>query len=377
MKKLLVSALLLLYITQFGFSEPIVSIEQVIAKDYPKMEVYVSVKESHEPITTLSNSNFSAMIDGKAIEKKIETQGFQYTEEGIAYAVLVSANGLMSGEIMAEQKRAIVNLMEKMKDQDSLSVYYFGNEFKSLFEFEKKSEDLITKLDEIVTLGSNPKLYDALVLAARTLGAAKEKRKVLIVMSDGRNIESNFDKDQVKKIIDEQNIPLYGCGIYMMGGRNLSNLHELTEHSGGGYMHARSPSLISQRVIQLNKQITLGYVLKFKISGTPGDDDFHTLTIVVNIEGEELQFSKNFFAAKKPFPIWIRIVGIVTGALIMIGIIILLLLFRRRSRFKLGITKNKCPVCKRRMKDDWDECIFCKYLPPKKKKKKKKKKMDE
>ena len=25
--------------------------------------------------------------------------------------------------------------------------------------------------------------------------------------------------------------------------------------------------------------------------------------------------------------------------------------------------KRKCPKCKQVMKDEWDECVFCKYMP--------------
>ena len=62
---------------------------------------------------------------------------------------------------------------------------------------------------------------------------------------------------------------------------------------------------------------------------------------------------------------------ILIGAVVLILVLILLMILGRiRLRKSLGITKRRCPECKRRMKDDWEFCPFCRYLPPKKKRKK-------
>jgi exosome complex RNA-binding protein Csl4 len=58
--------------------------------------------------------------------------------------------------------------------------------------------------------------------------------------------------------------------------------------------------------------------------------------------------------------------------LVVIGLVLLIIILTRMNRKKLGITKRRCPECKRRMKDDWDDCPFCKYMPKKQKKEKKK-----
>ena len=43
-----------------------------------------------------------------------------------------------------------------------------------------------------------------------------------------------------------------------------------------------------------------------------------------------------------------------------------------RKRRSIGITRRKCPDCKNIMKDSWETCPFCKYLPEIKLRKKKK-----
>ena len=88
-------------------------------------------------------------------------------------------------------------------------------------------------------------------------------------------------------------------------------------------------------------------------------------------------FFKNFFAPKVPMPLWLKIlIGSLSLAALVL-LIIMILILRKKARQRIGITNRKCPVCKRKMKDDWDECVFCKYLPKKKKKNKKKEEIEE
>ena len=377
MKKKIIISVFLCFLGLSVFAQKInVYIDQIINNQFPKMETFVSVTENSEALMSLVPGNFAVFVDGKKIESKLSIAGFQYSDIPISYAVLVSANGLMEGEILAEQQKAVVNLIESLREKDTISVYYFGDEIKTLFENRKKDENLSKELEKIETLGSNPKLYDALVYSARKLALAKEKRKVLIVLSDGRDIESKYTQDQFLQIIDEQNIPMYGCGIYFMGGRNLSVINNMANHTGGGYTVAVSPRLLSGKLMELSDRVMHGYIVNFK-AGIDGDDQFHQMQVVVNKDGKEASFHKNFIAIKIPFPFWLKIVFIVIGIIIVAGLIVLFIILKRMNRKKMGITKRRCPDCKRRMKDDWDDCPFCKYLPKKDKKKKKDKEKEE
>lgn len=350
-----------------------VRIDQIISADFPNLEIYASVTDKEgKPVLSLIPGNFKLFVDGQAVESKLNLSGFQYSDEGIAYSVLLSANGMMEGGPINQQQKAVIALLESLREQDTVSLYTFGEEIKPQFEFEKNNEKLLEKIAKTDLLGFNPHLYDGLVFAARRFSETELKRKVLIVMSDGREVESKYNKDQLYKIVDELNIPVYGIGIRMMGGQNLYRLHQLAFHTGGGYRVARGLTDIPRTMKLLNDQIRLGYVLKFRVTSLRGDDQYHQLQLKVNNEGQEGDFSKNFLAVKVPIPLWVKIAVLVVILVLIIIIIIMLLVFRKSERKKMGITNRKCPDCKRRMKDDWDECLFCKYLPSKKAKKKKK-----
>ena len=346
-----------------------VRIDQPISKEFPDMKAYLSVvNRKNEPILSLIKGNFKVLIDGKLIKSSLDVAGFQYAEDGISYAVLIAGNGLMEGAPLEKQKQAAVNLSEYLRDQDRLSVYIFADEVKPVFELQKKNESLVQKINKIDVMGKSPHFYDALVIVARKLAKAPTKRKVIIMMSDGRDTDSRFTEKKLFSELDKLNIPVYGIGIKLMSGQNLYRVANTAKRSGGGYQYTPKLNGIPTSMRILYNQISLGYVIKFNVDSVEPDNNLHQLQVKVNYKGSEANAFKNFVAYKSPVPLWVIILIIVLSVVIIALIIIFFIIRLRKVRKEMGIAKRKCPDCGRRLKDDWDECMFCKHDPPKKKK---------
>ncbi|MCL1832893.1 MAG: VWA domain-containing protein [Leptospirales bacterium] len=336
-------------------------IDQPVTKKYPLMEVYVSVGDNnHEPLISLVKGNFAVSVDGKEITSGLDVAGFQYTEEGVAYSLLIAGNGMMEGESIEEQLKAAIALLESLRDQDVLSVYVFGEEVKAVFEFEKKNESLIDKITKIEVLGGNPHMYDALVFSARRLNSSEYKRKVLIIMTDGRDSGSRYNDEQMLSVLDEANIPVYSVGLKIMAGQNLAKINNISVHTGGDYVYAPQLNQASKMMQLITRQILFGYRLKFHVDHVKGDNQLHQLQVKAIVKDSESNFFKNFVAEKIPLSTLVLIIIIVLIVIAVIVFIIIYLFQLRKTRKELGISKRKCPKCKQRMKDDWDECMFCK-----------------
>ncbi|MCP4133339.1 MAG: VWA domain-containing protein [bacterium] len=343
----------------------IVRIDQPISDTFPYMEVFVSVCDrKHEPKLSLVRGNFQVFVDGEKIESQLDVAGFQYTDQGIAYCLLIAANGMMEGEPMEQQLKAAIRLQEGLRPQDTLSVYTFGEEIKPIFEFEKKDEALQEKISKTKNMGGNPHLYDAIVYASRKIDESPLKRKVVILMSDGRENGSRYNKEQLNQIVDEKNIPIYSVGLKLMAGQNLHRIAKISDHTGGDYLFAKRLTETPQKMERIYRQIQQGYVIRFDVDHVKADNQPHQLQIKVVDKGYAGTFFKNFIAKKVPISFWVILILIIAGVVVLIVMIILFIISRRQEREKLGVGKRKCPACGRRMKDDWDECVFCKYLPP-------------
>jgi hypothetical protein len=344
-----------------------VRIDQPISDSFPDMKLYVSVLEKRAPVLALIRGNFDIFIDGEPVESKIDVSGFQYTEEGVSYALLLASNGIMEGEPWETQLKSAFTFLEELRDQDELSIYSYAEEVTPLFEFKKKDESLQKLISEAEILGGNPHLFDALCYVARRFDKTSLDRKVIIVLTDGREEGSRYNKEQLLKIVGEQSIPIYSIGFKLMSGQNLYRIARISEHTGGEYVYARQFERIPKILGLLQNQIVNGYTVKFTVDSIEADDEPHQLQVRVRNRKKEASFFKNFIAKKVPLALWLLIILIILIIIVIIVIIILLLVHRKKERKKMGITKRECPVCKQYMKDDWDECLFCKYLPAKKK----------
>lgn len=348
-----------------------VRIEQVVSEDYPNLKVFLSVGDKNgDPVSALVRGNFSALIDTTEQKDKFEISAFQYTEAPISYVVLVTVNGLWAGELLQQQKNALMNLVDQLRDRDTLSLYTIGEPPKALFENltkDKINMESITKLD--VDKENKALLFDSVTSISQKLKATPNERKVMVVISDGRDQQGRYNIDQMLRAGQLANVPMYTIGVRLIGGAGLSNLDALSQTTGARYTLANNYGDIPVNMNSLVKKVLQSYVVVFRANGLDADDDFHQLTIKVTDQGAYAKDARSFLAKKIPVPLWLKIVLLVLLLLIIVVLVVLFILNRIAYRKKLGINKRRCPDCHSRMKDDWDFCPFCRYASLKKPKK--------
>jgi VWFA-related protein len=340
-------------------------INQIVSNKFPSMKVYVSVTDvAGEPIPLLVKSNFTVAIDGKQQSANITSEGFTYTEEGVSYFLLMDASGMMMGDPIEAEKKVVKNFINTLRKQDLVSVYAYAEETKAVFELQKKSDELIKKIDAVdLELGGAPNLLDQLnYIMDRT----KEKtntlaRNVIVTLSEGRDAESQYNEDQVMQKTDEISIPIYSIGI-PVPINEYERLDNIANHTGASYFSSKRLNDMNSRIILLQKQILECYVLKFSVN-MQGDNKIHQFQIKVTNKDKETLATRNFFAYYSPPNfLFLFIVIIIIVLVIGAGVILLYLLEVTKQRKYAGTPQQKkCDKCGRIRKDDWNECLFCKY----------------
>ena len=355
-------------------AELAVKIDQIISKNYPSMTAYVVIQNrSGDSVTGLSPALFSTRIDSLEIRGKTSVIPFTMKEEPIDYTVLFSNNGIMDGEPLDFQKNAILQFIDIMKDDDYLSLYSIGTEAVALFEEQKKAAIDLVVINGVVATSSQPRVYDSLINVLRKAERRKTPRKVIIVMSDGRDQNSRFTKEQLITVLAETGIPVYAIGMRVLSNQSLSNLNEFASITGGTYVYSSLPKTVPDNLKKLADIINHCYIIRYSIKNIKADNLVHHLEITVDERDAKGKGQKTFVAVKVPVPRWVRWVVFVAILLFLILLIILAIIRKISLRKRMGITRRKCSVCGSIMKDNWDSCPFCKYLPDMKKKKKGKK----
>jgi hypothetical protein len=351
-----------------------IKIDQIISKRFPSMTVYAVVEnDKGEVVTGLSPGLFKFRIDSLDETGKAVITPFSLKEVPIDYTIIFSNNGIMEGEPLDFQKNAILQFIETMKERDRLSLYTVGEDANIIFEELKKDAIDTSLINSVVITSAQPRLYDSIINVMRKVQRRHFERKVVIIISDGRDQNSRFTKEQANTVLAEVETPIYALGMRVLNTQSLSNLNEMADLTGGTYLFASKLSDIPGHLKILNGKITQPYIINIKTRSLKADNLTHVFEVSINERDAAGKGRKTFIAVKIPVPRWVWWVIAAAILVVLIALIVLYIIFKIKKRKRMGITSRRCPDCNNRMKDTWDSCPFCRYLPDVKKRKKKKK----
>jgi len=350
-----------------------IKIDQIISHNFPNMTIYTLVEnDKGETVTGLSPGLFKFRIDSLEETGKAVITPFSMKEAPIDYSIIISNNGIMEGEPLDFQKNALLQFVETMKDADRLSLYTIGEEANVIFEELPKTAIDPSVINAIDIASVQPRLYDSIINVMRKVQRRNVERRIVIVISDGRDQNSRFSKEQLNEVLIDVKVPVYSIGMRVLNIQSLSNLNEMADLTGGTYLYTSRLSDIPINLRTLNNKIIRPYIIKLKVRKLKADNLPHVLEISIDERDSAGRGQKTFIAVKVPVPLWLRLVIAVVILLIIAVIIVLYIVRKIKKRKRMGITTRRCPECHNRMKDSWDSCPFCRYLPGKKKKKQKK-----
>ena len=368
-------SILILFAVVFGLAAEkdklSIKIDQVVSKDYPNMTAFVSVKnEKGETVNGLAPGLFKTRIDSEDFRGRQSVYQFSMKTEPVDYTILISNNGIMEGEPLDFQKNALIQFIDYMQKDETLSLYTIGDDAVPVFENLKKEAIDTSLINDIQLSEVQPRIYDSLMNVIRKSEQKSTRRKVIIILSDGRDQNSRFTKEQLDSTLTEKSIPVYSVGFRVLSSAGLSALNQASEVSSGTYVYS-DLSKIPDNLKSVKDIITKCYVIDYKIKNVKPDNSFHLMEVSVSERDSEGRGQKTFFALKLPVPKWLKILIIICAVVLIAVLVVLFIISKIQIRKAMGITKRRCPVCGNRMKDSWDYCPFCKYLPDIKKKKKK------
>lgn len=378
MKKSLI-CILSLFLVSFVFAEKgkgqlTIKVDQIVTNDYPNMTAFVSVKnEKEELVTSLAPGLFMSRIDGEELRGKQSVFPFSMKTEPIDFTILISNNGIMDGEPLDYQKTAVIQFIDYLQKDETLSLYTIGDDAVPVFENLKKESIDTALINDIHISEEQPRIYDSIMNVLRKAEQKNTRRRIIIVISDGRDQNSRYTKDQLDSVLNEKSIPVYSVGIKVLSSAGLSALNQISEVSSGTYIYSYSLNKVPENLKTIRDIITKGYVINYKVKNVKPDNSYHLLEVAVKDHDSEGKGQKTFYALKLPVPKWARVLIVCLSIVAVIVIIVLIIITKIKIRKAMGITKRRCPDCRFLMKDSWDYCPFCRYIPDIKKKNKKRK----
>jgi len=232
-----------------------------VESDLVVLNVTVTDKSGNY-VHKLTRPDFKVLEDGR--EQQIALFSVETTP--FAAAILLDTSGSMESRISLARAAAI-RFLEGLREEDVASVYHFDSEVEQLQDFSP-GRDLPPVAYDLNSKGMT-KLNDAVLRASKDLAQRSEKRRAIIVLSDGLDTASGSTAEKALNAALEANVSIYTVDMMDPQAnavdrmRAAGALKNYTAKSGGRYVSTPGGQALdtafSEILEELSNQYTLGY----------------------------------------------------------------------------------------------------------------------
>jgi Ca-activated chloride channel family protein len=215
-----------------------------------------------KPIRNLKKSEFKILEDGK----EQEIAFFETELIPFAAVILLDTSGSMESRISLARSAAM-NFLDGLRADDQAAIYNFDTKVSLVQEFSN-SRDIAPTAFDLKAYGYTA-LNDAIFQAAQDLSRREEKRRAIIVLSDGADTRSAKSAERALKEALAVNAMIYTVDMSSIdtGGRermqNQGVLKNFAEKSGGRFIPTPGGRELREGfkniVAELGTQYTLGF----------------------------------------------------------------------------------------------------------------------
>src|SRR6266852_344476 len=231
------------------------------------VNVLVSVLDEHNrPAPDLPRESFQLFEEG--VEQKIEVFESE-TQLPLDLALMIDSSLSAHKEIAFEQEAAGHFIRQVLRPGDRLAVFAVGESVTQLAGFSDNVATLQAAVRRMPT-DSGTSIYDAILLASRSLEhRGEDRRRVIILVTDAGETTSSSDFDAARKAAVRSGSLLYTIVIRPVkneSGRNTAGEHALetiTDTMGGAMFFPDSAQELDAIFDRINRELRTQYRLGY------------------------------------------------------------------------------------------------------------------
>jgi len=270
----------------------ILAINQIDDSAFPDVTAYVTVSDgAGMPVAGLPQDAFGAAEDGRPITG-FRVQAVVSQQRGIALILALDLSGSMKGSALDAARSAAKALVNALGPQDTVAILGFSEQVRWLQDSTTDRASALRALDGMTAQGDTA-LNDAIYEAAGRVGALPAGRRVVVVLTDGRDTASTISQDRAITQAQAMQAPIFTIGF---GPEiNASALGEIALQTGGSSTIAPSLDQLSESFQRVLRQLKQQYALSFRSSLVP-DMREHELLVRVTYSQDTFEDQKHFLA---------------------------------------------------------------------------------
>lgn len=229
----------------------------------------------------LRRSDFKVFENGKEQPAELLST-FGVEETPFAAVILLDTSGSMESR-MSLARSAAIRFLDGLRPDDVAAVYKFDAEIEKVQEFSP-SRDLAAMAFGLRAKGQTS-LNDAIVRAAQDLAQRPEKRRAIVVLSDGMDTRSMASAEKALNQALAAQATIYtvdmsaNTGANIGGQQNAAVLRNFATKSGGRFISTPGGQALREAFVGIVEELSNQYTLGFRPTNGARDGKWRTLEV--------------------------------------------------------------------------------------------------
>lgn len=255
--------------------------DDIIHVDSSVVVLNATIRDSqNRPVIGLRQADFKVLEDG--ISQKITS--FETQEAPFSAIILFDTSGSMTERISIARSAAI-NFLDGLRSDDMTAIYRFDSKVEMVQDFSD-SRDVSDKVFDLRAQGMTV-LNDAVSRAADELEKRPERRKAIIILSDGADTFSKYSADKALKAALAANVTIYSVDMSSIDTsgterkQNQGVLRNFAEKTGGVFIPTDNGRALRDALKSIVDELRIQYTLAYAPVEIKPDGKWHTIELRV------------------------------------------------------------------------------------------------
>jgi VWFA-related protein len=241
------------------------------------------VDDKQRMVTSLDKTAFTILEDGKPQN----IISFRHEDIPVAMGIVIDNSGSMR-EKRDKVNKAAINLVKSSNPQDEVFIVNFNDEYYLDQDFTADISKMREALEKVDTRGGTA-LYDAVVASAGHLKKnAKLEKRVLFVVTDGEDNESQESLEQAIRRLQEENGPtVYAIGLLgeEKQRRARKALQFMAEKTGGLAFFPKTLDEVDEISRTVARDIRNQYTILYKPTNPKSSGGYRAIKVDAKAKG--------------------------------------------------------------------------------------------
>jgi Ca-activated chloride channel family protein len=253
-----------------------------------------------EYVPGLALSDFTVFEDGKQVPAQL-IASFNLYDAPFASVVLLDTSSSMETRLSLARSAAI-RFLDRLRDEDMAAVFKFDSDVKQVQQFSP-SRDLAPMAFGMRAKGMT-KLNDAIVDAAKALTERQEKRKAIVILSDGLDTSSRASSDRALESALAIGATIYAVDMSptergISSAQSAAILKNFAEKTGGRFVATPGGPALREAFANIANELGHQYTIAYRPLNNARDGKWRKLNVKLSRPDLIVRTRKAYRAPKR------------------------------------------------------------------------------